>query len=260
MIRKFNYTGRVKIKQTSVKVDVADIGTTDASFYCSVKLDEYNFPDHGKVFLEVYRGSYVRRRFDLGLINSVVTLNDEKIPEFASFPAFNFRVLVVDSKESDKRILGRSSPLYFPVESEGIGKSSLLPVIYVQNMSQIWVINFETGRPVLYVNSNLENAELLIAKDKLFRHSVFPAVLRVILINFFLVAQIVEEDEMEPINEWSRFIKETLEMEEELEILIEHDELEEEHDPQEKLSAIERIVEKFTQVNFPKLTSTNGVD
>lgn len=260
MIRKFNYTGRVKIKQSSVNVNVTDIGTTDACFDCSVNLDEYEFPDHGKVFLEAYRGSYVRRRFFLGDVGSTETLDEEEIPEFANFPAFNFMVLVVDTIESGKRILGRSSPLFFPTDSHGVGRNSILPVKYVQNMSQIWNVDFESGRPVLALNRDLRNVEQLITKDRLFRHSVFPAVLREILLHYYIIPAISEEDENVSLNEWSEFIRETLEMANEMEILLETDELDEEHDPLEKFDAIERIVDKFTQFNFPKLVSNEGVE
>lgn len=251
MIRRVNFTGRVKIKQSSVILNVVNSGTSDVAFSCNAELEEYNFPGYAKVYLDVYRSSYLRRRFSLGSVESPVRLTNQKISEFSAFPVFNFKLYVIDVRDSYKLILGRTSPMFSLSGRSGEIPTPLLPVKYVHGMRQVWKLDYETGRAVLLLNSGITDISDHVTRDLFFRHSILPAVLREILFHLFIFEEVPDEEDNSDDyrGKWTKFIDNTLRMGDDLEIISGSSE-NEDYEVADRIEAIERIVEKFSEVTF----------
>ena len=251
MIRRINFTGRVKIKQSSVILNVINPGTSDVAFSCDAELGEYNFPGYAKVYLDVYRSSYLRIRFSLGSVESPVRLTNQKIPQFSAFPVFNFRLYVIDMRDSYKLILGRTSPLFSLNGGSGEISTPLLPVRYVPGMRQVWKLDYETGRAVLLLNSGITGISDYITRNQFFRHSILPAVLREILFHLFIFEEVPDDEDStdDYRGKWTKFIDSTLRMGDDLEIISGYSE-NDDYDVADRIEAIERIVEKFSEVRF----------
>ncbi len=252
MIRRVNFTGRIKIRQNSVSLNVTNPGTSDVAFSCSVDLSEYKFPDDAEVFIDVYKGSYIRKRFSLGKIKSPEHIINQKIPELSDFPVFTSKLNVVDTRKGFKVILGLSSSLSSLDGGSDISRVSLLPVKYIKGMSQVWKLDYETGRAVLLLNSEIPEISDLIKNDSFFRHTVLPAVFREIMFRLFIFERVFEdEDDNDSYRgKWLHFLRNSLEKTEDLDFLTNDFEDSDEPDFTQQLDAIERIVEKFSENIF----------
>jgi hypothetical protein len=248
MKRRINFTGRKKIMQESVKLDVTGLNTPNVAFSCSADLGRYNFPESAAVFLDVYRDKYIRQRHSLGTVGSPVKIRDEKIPRFSSYPVLTYRITVTDQGQGSKLILGRSSPILFTSSGPGSSASPILPLRYQNNINQVWCIDFESGKPVLLINSGITGIEEKIRNDALFRHSIFPAVLREILFYLFILKEPDEEDETT--QKWIQYISETLGFHDDLDILKDENDEDDGTDYESKMEVIESIIEKFSCKNF----------
>jgi len=248
MKRRINFTGRKKIMQESVELNVTGLNTPNVAFSCSADLGRYNFPESAAVFLDVYRYKYIRQRYSLGTVGSPVKIRDEKIPKFSPFQALTFRITVTDQRQGSKLILGRSSPILFPSSKPGNSASPILPLIFQKNMNQVWCIDFGSGKPVLLINSGIAGIEEKIRNDTLFRHSIFPAVLREILFYLFILKESDEEDETT--QKWIQYISETLGFHDDLDILRDEDDEDDGIDSESRMEVIESIIERFSCKNF----------
>jgi len=248
MKRRINFTGRKKIMQESVELNVTGLNTPNVAFSCSADLGRYNFPESAAVFLDVYRYKYIRQRYSLGTVGSPVKIRDEKIPKFSPFPALTFRITVTDQRQGSKLILGRSSPILFPSSKPGNSASPILPLRYKNNINQVWCMDFESGKPVLLINLGIAGIEEKVQNDALFRHSIFPAVLRETLFYLFILKEPDEEDETT--QKWIQYISETLGIHDGLDILMDEDDENDGTDTDRKMEVIESIIERFSRKNF----------
>jgi hypothetical protein len=250
MKRRINFTGRKKIMQESVQINVTGLNTPNVAFNCSADLGRYNFPESAAVFLDIYQKKYVRQRFSLGTAGSPVIIRDEKIPKFSPFPALAFRITVTDTGQESKLILGRSSPIYFPSSRPGSTVSSILPLRFQKDIKQVWRIDFDSGKPVLLMNSDIEGIEVGVRKDALLRHSIFPAVLREILFYLFIIKEPDMEDETT--QKWIQYMDKTLGINsDDRDILTDEEDENDGTDNDRKMDVIESIVERFSDQNFP---------
>jgi hypothetical protein len=98
MLRRFNYTGRKKIKQEDVPIQLIGKGPVlefEADF---ASLTKYEIPADAKLFVEAYeRAAYMR--FDFGTVGSISTPTraERLLTEFEGSDAIRFRVKVVDA-------------------------------------------------------------------------------------------------------------------------------------------------------------------
>ena len=82
MIRKFNYTGRKKIKRSNVSIDLLRDGNQHRVFNLNLDLDDLELPSNAHVYIEAYhRSGY--QRFDFG------TVSERKVPSDRSYSTFS---------------------------------------------------------------------------------------------------------------------------------------------------------------------------
>ena len=254
MIRRFNFTGRVKIRQKSVKLEVSDINTTSVAFSCEADLLDYEFPSHASIFVEVYSKSFIRRRFSMGTIGEPISLVSVSIPEFSNFPAFNFRIYVIDMEGHYNKILGRSSTLFSATDEDGDGETSILPIRYVDDLNQIWKLEFDADLPYLKINNKIEGIVDLVNSNEPFKHTFLPAVLREILTRLFIIDDdpFDESDVETPKGKWAIFIRETIGKPDLLQKMVNDEEVTE--DVYGKMDSIEEIVDIFTKRHFRNIS------
>lgn len=256
MIKRFNFTGRVKIKQKDVEISVNGLNTSSITFSCSLDLEDYNFQRGAEIFIDVYRGVYVRKRYSLGTIGSSVELIDQSLPEFGMMPSLNFQAFVVDTRPGYKKILGRSSSIFFPSGEIGDNRSALLPVGYDQEMKQIWRTDFENENPMLLLNPGVSGIMNELKHDSDFRHLVIPSVFKEVLLRLFVLNSLVDEDTEELQEKWASFIRDLGSCGEYLDILS--NDSEEGSEIESRLNAVDKIVEVFSGKNFGSLLSNHG--
>lgn len=261
MIRKFNYTGRQRIRRDSVKIEIANSGTSKQSFTCQVDLAGYSFPESAQVFIEAYHATEVKR-FSLGTVSSITMPSDRSLVEFSSFPVLHFRLLVVDETMKKSLILGiadRLSPSAGSPDGQSAGGRSILPVKTDNSMNQEWRIEFDDGSPILVLNGNIDGIRDMIQSDASLRFSLLPAALREILMEFIFVQGVVDEpDEEMPWYDWLLFCSEL--QEETLDKVL--DSQDDDFDRETVLNWIDEVVDTFASRNrfLEKLQIAQEID
>jgi uncharacterized protein YacL (UPF0231 family) len=189
MIRKFNYTGRKKIKRSNVRIDLLRDGNGNRFFNISLHLDDLELPLNSYVYVEAYhRSGY--QRFDLGTVGDRKIPSNRRIQNISDAAIPLFRVKVVDKTSSHGRILAAVDKVR-PENIDNIptGSQSLLYVEYDDLGNRIWQLDLDGDWPVLKLNQYVDEISLVASSDNRFLSLVYPEVFRQIL------KQIIIEDE-----------------------------------------------------------------
>ena len=93
MLRRFNYTGRVRLLREDVKFKLKNESNGAWSFEATLALDEYELPNDALVAVEAYRQTSWMR-FDFGTIGAILQPSDRQLTEFDSPEDILFRVRV----------------------------------------------------------------------------------------------------------------------------------------------------------------------
>lgn len=181
MIRKFNYTGRKKIKRSDVRIDLLREGNGKRYFNISLHLDDLALPSNAHVHVEAYhRSGY--QRYDYGTVGDRKVPPDRKLDNFSESAMPLFRVKVVDRTTSQGRILASVDKVRPEnVDELPAGSQSLLFVEYDDLGNKVWQLDLEGDWPVLKLNQYVDEISLIASSDNRFLSLVYPEVFRQIL-------------------------------------------------------------------------------
>jgi len=184
MIRKFNYTNRLKIKRTDLRVSVVqDNGRP--SLEADFLVDQYpELPADAAVYIEAYHRTKFDR-FSFGTVGRLLPPDNRTLKSFSSadMQDIRFRVKVVDESETHGQILALAEGVSAVSDDErNANRLSLLGVDPVDLGNRIWELDLENDEiPWLLVNSNIPDIQILLQRDDMFFCSVYPAIVRQIL-------------------------------------------------------------------------------
>ena len=187
MIRKFNYTGRKKIKRSNVRIDLLRDEHGKRYFNVSLHLDDIELPTNAHVYLEAYhRSGY--QRYDFGTVGNREIPANRKLSNFAESAMALFRVKVVDKTTSHGRILASVDKVRpeniddLPADSQ-----SLLFVEYDDLGNKIWQLDLDGDWPVLKLNQQVDEISLVARSDNRFLSLVYPEVFRQIMKQIIII-------------------------------------------------------------------------
>lgn len=176
-VRKFNYTGRVRIMREHAAVTVHS--SPDAFWFSAdINLEEYRLPEDALVFVEAYprRQTAQRARFAFGTVGELHPPEIGMQLDIASKEDVLFRLKVVEPEKG--KILAHADRI--SPKGEGISQSLLAVQLHDFNDEQCWQVYF--GRePELRINRRIYPHWRAVAESPVFRALVYPAVLREIL-------------------------------------------------------------------------------
>ena len=181
MIRKINFTGRRKIRRTSVRVDILRDAAGRRYFELRLDLSDLRLPPNARVYAEAYhRTGY--QRFDFGNCANVQSPPERCLERFSDAIIPLFRVKVVDRTSAHGRILAALDKIRpETVDKEPAGSHALLFVEYDDLGNTIWRLDLDGDWPVLKLNHRVEEVGLLAAADQGFFALVYPEVFRQVL-------------------------------------------------------------------------------
>jgi len=204
MKRRFNYTGRQRIKRERISLSLIRENESITSFILNrLELDGLTLPEDARVYVEAYYRTELKR-FDCG------TVNDLKIPltgdlrELAYLQNLKFRILVTDP--ANGKILAHADRFSPEAPAE---KKSILPVEFKDLGNEVWRVDYEGegGAPILCINSRIPNVQNIAKTDSQFFIHVYPAVLREILTHMVFVEGVdsVSDPEADWHADWLKF-------------------------------------------------------
>lgn len=211
MIRKFNYTNRRKISSDSITI-ILNEGKKIKDFELQVNFQDYNFPDHAKIYVEAYyKTNYMR--FDFGTVGKIAPPNDTFLIDFINTNLVFFRLKVVDETSINGRLIALASGLEPKnLEDEQKNRMSILKVNYDADLGQrLYHLELDEidNLPILEINKRLENGSVLVTSD-VFISTIYTSVIQEI-------ASEIINDEVNYNEEddcwqgyWIRYFKKTL--------------------------------------------------
>lgn len=196
MLRKLNFTERVKVPRSSVRVTLRRDQDGVLVFDPQLSFDGVSVIPTARVFVEAYyRTSFMR--FDCGSVASFTPPADRRLTDIDGTSVVRFRVKLVD----EHRIVAVADDIVVSEEKpETAGRMALLPVNFSDDLGQeAWQVVFESSGPVLALNNRVNGIRDLAKNDAAFFALVYPAAVRQILTQILLVDQQDAHDEGE---EW----------------------------------------------------------
>jgi hypothetical protein len=206
MIRRFNYTNRVKILRS--RVDISLFKDNEGKYFkAKVNLEGLNLPPDAKVYIEAYyKGVY--QRFYFGTVLHFKEPESTRLNELPETELAYFDVSIVDEQNKIGLLLGKAKGI--AVSTDGL-PNDRLPLLYVNPTdlkNQFWKLTFDSsddGRPTLEINKNIPELSEMAKNDIKFISLVYPAAFRGVLI------KIIEEGEFDTgtdswISQWLKFL------------------------------------------------------
>lgn len=183
MLRKLNFTERVKLPRNQVRVTLRREPDGVLAFDPALSFDGITAPANARVYIEAYhRTSFMR--FDCGSVGAVSIPSDRRLTDIDG-SSVRFRIKIVDGH----RILAVADDIRVTERApDAAGTVPLLPVQFTDALDQqAWRVVFEPDTPVLELNNRIEGIESIARDDALFFALVYPAAVRTILTQILLV-------------------------------------------------------------------------
>jgi len=210
MIRRFNYTGRIKIPKNRIKISLQK-DSQGKSFTAEIDLKGLKVPDTAKIYIEPnYKGVY--QRFSFGTVGHIQIPDNTRLTELPDTELVYFDISVVDESGEIGLLLGKTNGVAVSTNELPGNRIPLLPVNTIDLKHEVWKMSFDTsdeGRPVLELNNRVPDIQDKAKTDKNFIGLVYPAAFRQIL------ERIIQNGDLETEGDtwtaqWLRFTKDFL--------------------------------------------------
>jgi hypothetical protein len=204
MIRRLNYTGRVKVRREDVAVTV-DAYEDGFAVSAGLSLEDYDFPSDAYVYLEAYRQT-TWTRFPYGTVGNIQSppIEQRALGEFGYPEGILFRLKV--TKSGDKHVLlGVADRIPVGLPADDADRDPLLSVYPAHLGDELWQLDL-SDEPRLLVNKTVVSDWRQLATSSIFVALVYPAALRQILETILLLCQHRDaDDEFDWKSRWLRF-------------------------------------------------------
>lgn len=204
MIRRLNYTGRVKIRREDVLVQVSS-SEDGVSISANLTLADYDFPADASVSLEAYRQT-TWMRFPYGTVGDIQAppLEKRRLAEFEAPDGVLFRLKITQAG-AKPILLGVADRIPAGSPSDEADREPLLPVFPSQLGDEIWQLD-TSDEPRLLVNKSAVSDWRQLAISPIFVALVYPEALRQIL-HYILISEQHRDvdDEFDWRSKWLRF-------------------------------------------------------
>jgi hypothetical protein len=196
MIRRLNFTNRIKIKREDVMITVLD---TDKQILFEANLSglaKYNLPSESFVFVEAYRMSNWMR-FSFGQVGKITHPKSLALKSFTSYEGIKFRVKITAAGQNHMLLAEADAIPLLTKDQKKSDKDPLLPVIPSDELGdEIYRVDYSEGNPILLINSSVGNYKN-IGLSPSFVSLALPAVLREILTKIVLIDKRIDDDDMD---------------------------------------------------------------
>jgi len=204
-IRRFNYTGRKRLKQTDTRITLCEPGNGTVTFDADLDLSRYELPDEALVSVEAQRQTSWMR-FPFGAVGELRVPDDRELREFDWPEGILFRVRVTSEKQPRGLLLAEASRIR-PRRREEVEEERvpLLPVKPDEGLDdEVFRVDF-SDRPTLLINSRVGDWRSA-AKDPVFTAMAYPGAMREILARILYVEHYHDKDDDEDWrSQWLRY-------------------------------------------------------
>lgn len=202
MRRRFNYTGRRRIKQADVSFSITTDDDGIDRFHAGLDFSGYEFPGDGRVWIEAYDRDAIMR-FPFGTVQSPRPETDTVLTAFPGNDSYYFRVKVVD-QDHRGRLYGIADSIS-PVrqEQQQDAHTSLLR-LSTRDLGPVpWKLEFfAADYPLLVINNQIDVGKSLARSNAFFQGAVFATLVERILRRILVDEEYWPSGEPEPEDKW----------------------------------------------------------
>ena len=213
-MRRFNYTGRSRLKRSDVIIELFSADDGAAEFEALFDLTKFK-QRHADalIVVEAYLGSSFER-FDFGTIDKPASDGRRRLERFRAEERVLFRVKIVDMSVNPGRLVAIAKSIR-PTGPNEIHITSLLGVRVDSLDNVVYKLEFpDDDLPLLILNEELDSTfdqgiKAIARGHPVFVSLVYPSVVRDILTRILLVErQEAETDDLRSwVGKWIRFAK-----------------------------------------------------
>lgn len=178
MLRRFNFTGRLRIRHEDITITLTETDEGTKSFYADLNLSRYGLPEDAEVWIEAY-DRHVIMRFQYGTVGDTGRRSATTLSAFGRDDGFRFRVKIVDRQSGKLLALARSIS---PIGAEGDTDRSLLRVALKDLGHVPWHLDIDKhDGATLFINLAIEKGIDLARSDPSFQALSLPVVVESII-------------------------------------------------------------------------------
>jgi hypothetical protein len=210
MIRRFNYTGRIKIPRN--RADISLLMDRDGRYFrAKINFEGLDLPAEAKVYIEAnYKGVY--QRFAFGTVSHFREPENTRLNELPETELAYFDIAIVDETGKVGLLLGKAKGIAVTTGEVPNDRIPLLPVNPTDLKNQFWKLSFDSGddgRPVLEINKNIPDVFEMARNDPKFISLVYPVAFRGVLVKMIQLGDF-EAGEDSWVSDWLKFITQVL--------------------------------------------------
>jgi hypothetical protein len=204
MIRRLNYTGRLRILREDVHVTVTERKEKPPVFKAELDLAEYGLPGDARVYVEAYRQTSWMR-FAFGSVGRLAAPEHPELSDFDSLEGILFRVRVTSSDGTNGKLLAEADQIRGRrAEEAEENREPLLTVKPEELGAEVWRLEI-SDRPRILINKELWDWRAVSLAPP-FISLVYPTAFREILGHILLEEKYFDLDDAEYwMSRWLRF-------------------------------------------------------
>lgn len=181
MQRRFNYTGRQRIRKNDVSFSITADDEGNEEFHADIHLGNYQLPTDAKVWVEAYDRN-VLMRFPFGTVARPNSEIPTQLTDFRDTDSCYFRVKVVDALRRSRLLAVADSVSPSDRQDEDGAARSLLSVTTRDLESVPWKLEFQPAdHPLLVINNRIDAGKSLARSNLFFQALVLPAIFEQVL-------------------------------------------------------------------------------
>ncbi len=176
MQRRFNYTGRQRIRKNDISFSITADDEGNEKFHADIHLGSYELPPDAKVWVEAYDRNALMR-FPFGTAAQPNSEISTQLTDFRDTDSCYFRVKVVDPLRRSRLLAVADSVTPSHRQDEDVAAKSLLSVTTRGLESVPWKLEFQPAdHPLLVINNRIDAGKSLARSNLFFQALVLPAI------------------------------------------------------------------------------------
>ena len=197
-MKRFNYTGRMKVLQSDIHIQINHHEGQIPDFEIVVDLDDYGFPVGSSIVIEAYQSTRWMR-FDLGKIGLIKNNVKFELSDFDDIENIRFRVKVIEGDTGKLLALANGVHPFTDGEEVCENQSSILPVRSTDLVSYgvCWKLEFNEDVSLL-IEKDMGGKEQVV-RSNIFKSLILPSAMREIL---NCVIKDEWDDELDDTSDW----------------------------------------------------------
>jgi hypothetical protein len=180
-MKRFNYTGRKKILQADIHVQLKHNEGQQPYFNIVIDIADYDLPTEASVVVEAHQGTRWMR-FNMGQVGLIKNTEKQELTDFDDIEHLSFRVKIIEIASGKLLALANGIKPFKDDNEANENQTSILPVRSTDLASDgvCWKLEYNEMDVSLLIEKELGGKEQVV-RSSLFKSLILPSAMREIL-------------------------------------------------------------------------------